>query len=266
MTIYYAIAAIALTLAAVAMILRKYQTTKKAAARYQLPLRLLSTLVPNCFQCIRLYEPGDLSDNIKHISTTLSLSKDFDPFHLFYTDQQAYFFVNILFTKTFPCFYIFSKRFNLDHIGKKFSQPFLLNRTRYGMLGNISDAVHEFVEKHDIIHFYSSYLPKEIFDDDSFNVESQSSRNNKSASGKSAFTSMKSSLELKIKLEGFSDEMIKDFLRLFKGLEEEKEKKYERIIKEYRIWRNEQDTLEKRGFFEKLTEYAKSKQQSKKNK
>lgn len=237
-----------------AIIYKKYITTKAVSKSFNLPLKIQHTITLNCYQLVNVYEVASKKEEnsnnkityhqfICAISSTVSLAKNFDPIHYLYGDQKEYFYINIMLNTILPCFYVYNKRWNLKHIGKSLSKPYLLNKTNYVMLGNITDDIYTFCEKYNFIHLYCSYVP------DGNLVESTPNGtkvNGGKANGTNLVSGHKhlnyhSNLELKFNIEGIKNGSVEqiyyDLIKCISNVEE-KEKKYKRIIGEYNVIAN----------------------------
>lgn len=186
-------------------------------------LSIKESCSPDFLQAINIY---DTSKNLAHINTLFTTLNYPIPFF----SNLDCFFINLNFDIKTPCFYIFKKSIQFNHGGKGFSKPFLLNKSKYFVFGNISDLLHDFICKFDFEYFYCSYVPEN-------SLESEKKY---------------STVELKTNLESVDAEFLDAFLKIFSTVEYENENKSQRIIKEYRLKRAQEESSENLGFFQKL--------------
>ncbi|ELA42628.1 uncharacterized protein VICG_00380 [Vittaforma corneae ATCC 50505] len=223
----------------------KSRLTKESEAR-RFNMQLKSTYFPNYFQAIDVYSlsgesvnnedkkvVSNLPKNVVTLFTTTTLRSRCDIYALLYTDGISTFHINLDFAIRAPCFYIYKKSIPFIHVGKTFSKPFLLNKSKYHVYGNISDILHDFICKFDVEYFYSSYLPTTC------------SENEKKCS----------TVELKARLDSVDGEFLCMFLKIFSHVEYENENKYQRIIKEFRLMKSQEEAYENLGFLQKLDKY-----------
>lgn len=217
---------------------------KRESETRRLNLQLKDSYFPNYFQAINVYNPscgleggcGDkkatlhLTSNAMALFTTVTLRSRLDVYAFLCSDGISTFHINLDFAIRTPCFYIYKRSVPFAHAGKTFSKPFLLNKSKYHVYGSIPDILHDFICKFDVEYFYSSYLPVSCLENEK----------------------KYSSVELKAKLKSVDDEFLSMFLQIFSHVEYENENKYQRIIKEFRLMKSQEEAYEKLGFLQKL--------------
>lgn len=207
------------------------RNAKRFSLSHMLPFPLRSQYFPNCFQCILIFDPGS-SRFIQKASTTTTLRKTLDPLHLLFSEKRSFFYINLSLAHKVPCFYVFRRSSNFRHAGKSLSKPYLLNKSKYAMLGGISEKIHDFCLKYSVEHFYCSYLPLELFDRDL----------------KASF------VEIKVDLSEATEEFASEFVELFDSVSYEPENKYQRIVKEFGLMRRTTKALDSpRSWIERLS-------------
>ncbi|KAM0680699.1 hypothetical protein GINT2_000969 [Glugoides intestinalis] len=195
----------------------------------RLKFKLKNICFPNSFQSISIFDTEE-SKAIQQAFTTITLRTGGDVYNALMTDKNSSFHLNLSLSSKAPCFYVKKKDSTFEHVGMKFCKPFLLNRSKYIVIGNVSEKLHNFLCKFDVEYIYSSYLPV-------------------SYSGKDLKTSC---VELKAPLEAIDDELLGDFLDIFSTVEHEQEGKYQRVFKEFLLERAHNEAKERLGFFAKL--------------
>lgn len=239
------------------LITRTKKFTKQAASTKILPLKLKGTRTPASFQIVHVYassqiqkdssekelsekeidekeikksELVSISDKITDLFTTTTFRHVLGIHQLFSTDRNSTFHINVVFSIRTPCFYLYKKSVPFSHAGKNFAKPFLLNKSKYFVYGNITDQLHDFACKFDFEHFYSSYLPISCSE-----------------------TEMKySTVELKAKLESVDNEFLVKFLEIFSQVQYENENRCQRIIKEFRLARASEEAFDNLGVLQKV--------------
>lgn len=202
---------------------------KEFSLSHMLPFPLRSQYFPNCFQCILIFDT-ESSKFVQKAFTTTTMRKGLDPFHLLFSRGRSFFYISLYLSHKAPCFYVFRKSSGFQHVGKSLSKPYLLNKSKYVMLGSITEKVHDFCLKYTFEHFYCSYLPPKPLDRDL----------------KTSF------VEIKAGVDEVTEEFMNDFVELFSSVSYESENKYQRIIKELGLIRSRERAYESLGFFEKL--------------
>lgn len=192
-------------------------------------LKLKSTHFPNSFQAISTFDV-EKEKFIQQAFTTITLRTGGDVYNALFSDKKSSFHFNLSLSSKTPCFYVKKKGSDFEHVGMKFCKSFLLNKSKYVVMGNVSEKLHNFLCKFDVEYFYSSYLPS-------------------SYSGKDLKSSF---VELKAPLDTVDDDFLQSFLDIFSTVEHEQEGKYQRVFKEFLLERAHDEASERLGFFAKL--------------
>lgn len=203
--------------------------TKTAAESRRLDFKIQKKEMPNSFQEICIYDPEN-SKTIRKAFITTTLHSSTNPYSALFVDSDSYLHLNLVLAFRTPCFYLKNRKSDFEHAGRIYSKPYLLNKTKYAVLGHVSDKLHDFICKHDVEYIYSSYLPSNY----SQNVLESNH------------------VELKAPLKSVDKEFLKEFVEIFSSLEHENESKCQRICKEFALARSRDDIAQKSGFFEKL--------------
>ncbi|KAI5148184.1 hypothetical protein ENBRE01_0172 [Enteropsectra breve] len=224
-------------------ILYRYKQLGLEGFKYRLPLPVKYFVRPNTHQCVTVYSTEAKNGiEAKTITTTLSLAKLTDPYSIYFDTQPAMLHINVQLSYPSHCFYIHSKRYIFSHLGKDLSKVYLLNKTSYKMSGTISDKVDAFAQKHLFCHLYSSYIPE--------NTECP-------------FIKENNFIELKIKLEEVTPEILADFVELLKSLPKITAKQQEKKLAEFSGLKNKLYRKENASFWAKMSDQIKVEAQKK---
>lgn len=209
---------------------------RKLSDNLKTSLPVKSRYFPNAFQSISVYDTASLPF-INYAFSTITVRRLPDPLYFVTSMNTSLLIVNLVLSHKSPCFYIHKGSVPLVHPGKQLSKPYLLNKSSYKVLGYVTEDIYNFCQKHEIEYMYSSYLPA------SFNQRDPQS----------------SLVELKIKLDKVKEDLLEDIFSIFASLPFEPDNKYQRIIKEFALLRNQDKKRENLGFFDRLAEEMKAK-------